>query len=61
MNTANTLALLGILCSLGSLTAQIIYLRALTTKHHLRATCALATAAFLCAITVTITLTLTLP
>lgn len=48
MNTANTLALLGILCSL----------RAITTEHHLRATCALATAAFLCAISVAITLTL---
>ena len=61
MNTSNTLALLGILCSLGALTAQIIYLRAITTEHHLRATCALATAAFLCSVSVAITLTLTLP
>lgn len=62
MHTAkNILALIGILCALGSLAAQLIYLRASHHGLHATASAALAAAAVLCTIAVTITLTVTLP
>lgn len=62
MHTAKTiLALIGILCALGSLAAQLIYLRASHHGLHATASAALAAAAVLCTLSVTITLTITLP
>lgn len=61
MYPSHILALIGILCALGSLAAQLIYLRASHHGLHATASAALAAAAVLCTVAVTITLTITLP
>lgn len=55
------LAAIGITAALGSLAAQLIYLRASHHGLHATASAALAAAAVLCTLSVTITLTITLP
>ena len=62
MHTAKTiLAIIGILAAVGSIAAQLIYLRATHHGLHLTASAALAAAAILCTLSVIITLTITLP
>ena len=61
MSPSHILALIGILASLGSIAAQLIYLRATHHGLHATASAALAAAAVLCTLSVTITLTITLP
>ncbi len=61
MHPSHIFALIGILCALGSLAAQLIYLRASHHGLHATASAALAAAAVLCTIAVTINLTITLP
>lgn len=62
MNTAaHILAAVGIIAALGSIIAQLIYLRAICHGLHLTATAALGAAAILCTVSVTITICLCLP
>lgn len=58
---SHLLAGIGILASIGSIIAQLVYLRAQLYDLHHTATCALAAAVILCTISVAITLTITLP
>lgn len=60
MNPA-ILAAIGITAALGSIVAQLVYLRATLYNLHSTATCALVAAAVQCTIAVTITTCLTLP
>ena len=54
------LAAIGIAAALGSIVAQLVYLRATLYNLHLTATCALIAASILCTAAVSITLHLTL-
>lgn len=55
------LAAIGITAALGSIVAQLVYLRATLYNLHSTATCALVAAAVQCTIAVTITACLCLP
>jgi hypothetical protein len=55
------LAAIGIAAALGSIAAQLVYLRATLYNLHSTATCALVAAAVQCTIAVTITACLCLP
>ena len=55
------LAAIGITAALGSIAAQLVYLRATLYNLHSTATCALVAAAVQCTIAVTITCHLALP
>jgi len=55
------LAAISIAAALGSIAAQLVYLRATLYNLHSTATCALVAAAVLCTIAVTITTCLCLP
>lgn len=55
------LAAIGITAALGSIAAQLVYLRATLYNLHSTATCALVATAVQCTISVTITTCLCLP
>ena len=55
------LAAIGIAAALGSIAAQLVYLRATLYNLHSTATCALVAAAVQCTIAVTITACICLP